>query len=336
MKAERLEQLWRRHGRTFWILHSVWALGTGIAVLSLAKGRYDFVYWVVGFLGLTWVSTLFFSRRPFSDGRDGFAARFRRGLASYLTRVLYQETLFFILPFYAYSVVFPSWNVTFVAFLVLLAILACLDLLFDRWLRENPAFSLIFFASVSFGALNLLLPMLFSISPSSATPVAAMAAVGTAAPLVLRGGVRGVASWLRLWAAGAAIVAVAVWFRPLVPPAPLRVQEIEFAADLDRSTLEPTWLVASDTPGGEVGGQLIVLVRVFAPTSVPARVALDWYLDDALVRSSREVQIVAHEGGFRFWDALRPDSGTLAPGDYRVVMRTADHRLFGKASIRLR
>lgn len=35
-----------------------------------------------------------------------------------------QETLFFLLPFYAYSTVVPSWNPGFVALLATLAVLA--------------------------------------------------------------------------------------------------------------------------------------------------------------------------------------------------------------------
>jgi Family of unknown function (DUF5924) len=331
----RLDRLWQRHGRSFWILHSIWALGTGIVVLWLARERYGFVPWVVGFLLLTWASTLFFSRQPTGEAADTLSARFRRGLASYFTRVLYQETLFFVLPFYAYSVVFPSWNVAFPLLLALLAILACLDLLFDRWLRESQVFGLVFFASVAFGVLNLLLPTLFALRPVVATPVAAVTALVTAAPLAVRGGARGPRSWLHLTAAGLAILVVAIGVPQLVPPVPLRLEGVTFAADLDRTSLEPAGVIDEDADGSVLHGQLVVLARVFAPSNVPARVALDWYVDRALVRSSREVEIVAHSDGFRVWDALRPENGTLAPGVYRIVLRTADSRVFGTASLRL-
>jgi hypothetical protein len=333
---DRLDRLWQRHGRSFWILHSIWALGTGSVVLWLAHERYAFVPWVVGCLMLTWASTLFFSRPPAGEGAEGFAARVRRGLASYLTRILYQQTLFFLLPFYAYSVVFPSWNVTFPLVLALLAILACLDLVFDRWLRESHVFGLVFFAAVAFGALNLLLPMLWSIRPGTATPVAAAVALATAAPLAVRGRARGLGSWLRLAAAGLAMLVVAIGFPQLVPPAPLRLEGVTFSQGLDRVSLVPAGVIDGEVESGVLGGELVVLARVFAPSNVPARVALDWYLDRVLIRSSREVEIVAHSGGFRLWDVLRSEDGLLPPGAYRVVLRTADHRVFGAASIRLR
>jgi len=226
--------------------------------------------------------------------------------------------------------------VAFVALLAGLAILSCLDLVFDGWLRTSPVFSLVFFASVAFGALNLLLPMLLSMDPSLATPTAAGLSLASAAPLAMKGRVRGSWAWARLSAAGLAILVVALWLPGLVPPVPLRLQEIAFAAGFDRTTLEPRQPVEGDVDARELDGRLVVLARVFAPVNVPARIALDWYLDGALVRQSREVEILAHEGGFRFWDVLRPDEGTLAPGVYRVVLRTANDRVFGSATVNVR
>lgn len=333
---ERVDRLWRRHGQTFWILHSIWALATGLVVLWLAHERYGFVPWVVGFLLLTWASTLFFSHRRVDDDDASFRTRFRHGLVSYLTRVMYQETLFFLLPFYAYSTVVGSWNVVFPALLAGLAILACLDLVFDRWLRESATFGLLFFATVAFGALNLLLPMALSFRPSAATPLASVVAVATAVPLAARNRERGLGAWLRLVAGGAILLVVGIGFPQLVPPAPLRLEEATFAAGVDRSTLEPLGTVDRAASTDALRGEIAVIARVFAPSKLPARVALDWYRDGALLRSSREVRIIAHAAGFRVWDILGAEGGIFEPGDYRVILRTADGRVFGDARIRLR
>ncbi len=71
-------ELHDRYARLLWGLYSAWALLSGIAVLVLAHNRYGFLRWVVLFLALTWGSML----------------------------VMYQETLFFLLPFYFYSTTF--------------------------------------------------------------------------------------------------------------------------------------------------------------------------------------------------------------------------------------
>ncbi|MEZ5316875.1 MAG: DUF5924 family protein [Vicinamibacterales bacterium] len=327
---------WQRHRRTFWILHSLWALMTGTVVLWLAHERYGFVPWVVGFLGLTWLSTLFFSRRGLRDDEGDRPARFRQEVASYLTRIMYQETLFFLLPFYSYSTVFPSWNVLFPLVLAILAVLACLDLVFDRWLRESPVFGLVFFASVSFGALNLLLPMLLSIGPDIATPAAALIAIASAVPIAVRGEIPSLRSWLLAGLAAIVLLDVAIRLPQLVPPVPLRLEQVTFARDLDRTTLETTGDVSGVADIATLPDGLVVVATVFAPSNVPATVALDWYRDGTLIRSSRDVAITAHADGFRFWEALRPATVPLTPGRYRVILRTTDDRVFGTAGIELR
>ena len=120
--GDRFRRFWSRHRTLFWTLHSIWALATGVAVILLARGRYGFVPWVVGFLLLTWLSTMFLGRKaseqpeagpPDEPAPDGAATPsadvlppvpdLRTEATSYVTRTMYQETLFFLLPFYAYS-----------------------------------------------------------------------------------------------------------------------------------------------------------------------------------------------------------------------------------------
>ena len=78
---------------------------------------------------------------------------------------------------------------------------------------------------------------------------------------------------------------------------------------------------------------LIVLVEVFAPSNVPTRVVLEWSRDGEPIRTSREVEIVAHEAGFRIWDSWRPGTAGLPTGDYEITLRTAGNRVFGVAEL---
>jgi hypothetical protein len=344
----RLRAFWARHRVLFWTLHSLWALATGVVVIWLARERYGFVPWVVAFLAATWASTLFFGRAVPADGADGGdggdggeaadatdsraseAPPLRHEVTSYLTRTLYQETLFFLLPFYAYSTVVRSPNVVFPAVLVGLAILSCLDLVFDRWLRRSPVFGVLFFAVVAFAALNLLLPMVGGIPPRVGTPLAAALAVGSALPLVLRHASLDSGAQLRAGTAGAVLLAVAILLPSLVPPVPLRMETSTFATDIDRESLELGGRFDGTAPVGRVGDRLVVLVEVFAPSSLPARVRLEWRREGELVRTSREVEIVAHGTGFRVWDGLRVEGGSVPPGRYVVVLETARGRIFGR------
>lgn len=325
---EKVGRTWVRHRTLLWTLHSVWALATGIVVVVFARERYHLVLWVVLFLALAWAATLYFGRAALvaAAGPPGGLHE----VASYLTRHLYQETLFFLLPFYAYSTVIGSPNVLFLVLLGGLAVLSCVDLLFDHWLRAWPMFALMFFAVVAFATINLLLPLVLGVGPRFAALAAALLAVGGAVPLALRtaktGGRR---TKFQLGAAAVVLVAVAGGLPGLIPPVPLRMQGATFASGIDSRTLTLADTLRADVSAAELGGSLFVLVEVFAPSALPTHVRLEWWRGGELFRLSREVDIIAHAGGFRVWDGWHASAGSIAPGRYRVVLRTSGRRVFG-------
>ncbi len=307
-------------------------------VIWLARERYGFVPWVVLFLALTWLSTLYFGRRTSTAPRGvkgaGDAAE-TPGVAeeatSYVTRTMYQETLFFLLPFYAYSTVIGEPSMAFVGLLGVLAVLSCIDLLFDRWLRSSLAIRLVFFALVTFAAVNLLIPILLPVGPMVGARVAAGVAVLAALPLALQGERPSRSKKALLGGAAAAFLAVTLALPQLVPPVPLRLQSATFAPAIDRGTLAVADTLRGSAPSRVLPEGLFVLFEVFAPTIVPTDVTVRWERDGEVLREGRSIEITAHELGFRIWDAWRPQADVIAPGQYRVVMETRGRRVFGEA-----
>ncbi len=333
---ERVARFWARHRTAVLFAHSAWALSGGIVVVVLAREHYHLVPWVVLFLAAVWGSTLYFGRAAAME--PGQPPGLVHEVASYITRVLYQETLFFLLPFYAYSTVPRSPNVVYMVLLGALAVLSCLDLLFDRWLRTRPVFALTFFAIVAFSAVNLLLPLLVGLPPRFAVPVAAFVSVVAAAVLARRTAERTVRTAVTLGAAAVAFVAVALGLPQVIPPVPLRLERATFATGIDQRTLSLRHPLPARVPSSEVAGVLVVVFEVFSPTVVPAMVRLEWQRDGAAVRTSRDVSISAHAAtaqtaGFRVWDSWRPASGQVPPGRYRVVLETSGGRIFGVARL---
>ncbi len=327
---ERVGLFWGRHRTLIWMLHSAWALTAGIVIVWLARERYYLVVWVVAFLALLWTSTLFFSRAAADVAGP---PKLAHEVTSYVTRVLYQETLFFLLPFYAHSTVIQSPNIFFLALLGVLAVLSCIDLLFDRWVRTRPVFAMTFFTIVAFAAVNLLLPLLVGLPTRLATPAAMLIAVGVAAPLAFRTAPQGSRGRLWLVAAGVVMLAVPVSVPGLIPPVPLRLARATFGSGIESGTLELTTPFPDRVTAAEAGGSVYVVVQVFAPSALPATIQFEWWRDRELLRVSREVSITAHADGFRVWDAWHPASGSVAPGRYRVVLKTAGRRVFGVARL---
>ncbi|MGV8040963.1 MAG: DUF5924 family protein [Thermoanaerobaculaceae bacterium] len=331
--GQRVEQLHGRYARLFWAVHSVWALITGVVVLVLAHNRYGFVKWVVLFLGLTWISTLFFSR--FAGISDSKAFRFAQGFVSYLTRVMYQETLFFLIPFYFYSTTFPSWNNAYVVLLAALAILSCFDLLFDRLMREKPWFALAFFLVVTFSALQFFVPLLLSIRITHGALIAAAVSLLAAVPLAFNWTqLRQPKVLLRL---GLAVVLVLAGVRALrfaIPPVPLRLTRVRFSAQIDPGTLRIPAELEKTVPASQLyGGRLYATATIFAPSRLPAALKFRFLHDGETVRWSRTVSLVAHDKGFRIWDVWKGRSGTIEPGHYVVEIWTDDRQLVGRSSI---
>jgi len=303
--------------------------------MFLARERYGFVPWVVLFLVLTWASTLILGRKvgnPASDLDAAGVPGAREEAASYVMRTLYQETLFFLIPFYVYSTVLASPNVVFVAALGALALVSCLDLVFDRLLRTRPLFALIFFATVAFAAINLVLPMLWSVSPKVATIIAGVAAVASALPLALRTGTSRRTRWMAV-ATGGVMLATVLLAPVLIPPVPLRMDGAVFSGGLVRETLEPVDVLGEDgtLPAGE--GALYVVMEIFAPAVVPTAISLEWRRDGETLKTSRDIVITAHDSGFRVWDALQSGVDIVRPGRYQVTVRTSDRRIFGRAEV---
>jgi hypothetical protein len=325
--------LHRRYSRAFWAVHSGWALFTGGLVLVLAHNRYGFLPWVVFFLTLTWASTLFFSR--FAVKRASPGLRFAQGFVSYLTRVMYQETLFFLLPFYFYSTTFPSWNSGYVFVLAGLAVLSCFDLLFDRLLRTRRPFAVGFFAVVTYSALQFFLPLFLHVQIHNGAYLAAGLAFFASLPVAYTW--RELRQGRRLALIGVALLAIVGMLkvgRAVLPPVPLRLSAMSFAADIDPQTLQLQHEVTKVASASELAsGRLCVRATIFSPGRLPVRLRFRFYRNGTLVKSSRSLDLVAHPRGFRVWDALRAGAQGMRPGIYRVEVVTDEGQLVGRGDI---
>jgi hypothetical protein len=301
----------------------VWALISGIAVLVLAHNRYGFLRWVVFFIALTWGSTLFFSRM----------GRFAQSVVSYLMRVMYQETLFFLIPFYFYSATFPSWNFLYVIALAAFAILSCFDLLFDRLLREHRWFSTGFFAFVSFSALQFFLPLLLRTRIDNSEYLAA--AISFIAALALAGRWNDLREKRRLVVIAIAFACVMIGvrvFRPLLPPVPLRLTRLRFSGALNPRTLNAPVDFGKAVPAAELRrGRIYAVATIFSPERIPARLQMRFVQNGKVLRSSRTLDLTARPGGFRIWDSVKLPQPPVSD-TYRVEVWTAG-QLLGKQTV---
>ena len=316
-----------------WQLHSAWALISGIAVLVLAHNRYGFLRWVVLFIALTWGSTLLFSR--IAMGESSPAVRFARGVMSYLMRLMYQETLFFLIPFYFYSATLRSWNFLYVVALGVFAILSCFDTVFDRLLRGHRWFSTGFFAFVSFSALQFFLPLLLRTRIENSAYLAA--AISFIAALALAQRWSDLRDRRRLAVIALAFVSVLAGvrlFSRLLPPVPLRLSRLRFSGTLNARTLATPTDFENDIPAAELRRvRIYAVATIFSPERIPAGIQMRFIQDGKVLRFSRALELTARPGGFRIWDSvLLPRQATS--DTYRVEVWTSG-QLLGQRDVRV-
>lgn len=76
--------------------------------------------------------------------------------------------LFFLLPIYYASATGSSWNMLFVAFVAVSALLSTLDVVYDRHLSVRRGLMAVFFAFNLFACINVMLPLVWRISNAAA------------------------------------------------------------------------------------------------------------------------------------------------------------------------
>ena len=165
--ADKARQLFKRHGKKLWWLHSLYALLLGAAVVTYAQKGFEHARWLAVSLGLAWLLVVLFFRLFGSGARQenvqaaGAKKKIRFYAMTYALKNLYQGMLFFLLPFYWKSTTLDAPNVWFVCLLGVCAVLSTLDIVFDRVLMRFRALASLFHAVILFGCLNLVIPALF-------------------------------------------------------------------------------------------------------------------------------------------------------------------------------
>lgn len=227
---ERLRTFMKAHGRKLWWLHSAYALGLGITVVSFAQKGFDHARWLAVSASAAWLLVVFFFR-VFGSGRKQSQAhaapnmKLRFFAMTYALKNLYQGMLFFLLPFYWKSTTFDSSNAWFVVLLGSCALLSTLDIVFDRVVFKFRALASVFHGVALFGCLVLVVPALFP-DTRTLTSLLVATAITVVAFWTIHVDVHMLRDrrWLALFAATlCAAIGIAYAGRTALPPVPMYV-----------------------------------------------------------------------------------------------------------------
>jgi hypothetical protein len=322
----------QRNKDKLWWTHSGYALLLGIGIMWLGARDFTYLRVTVFHVAVIWLISLFLPtllEHPRVPLRWAPRIRF---LANFFSKNLYQQVLFFVLPIYYASATLSSGNFLFVILVALSATLSTLDIVYDRHLSARRSLTALFFAFNLFVLINVMLPVLWSLSNTWTTRISALAAA-----LSLLSFYYPLVPARKLRAALAGVIAVTMIIivelgRPYIPPAPLRLANVEFGTEFQTDAIQVESPLTKVAPGSAL--RLYGLTAIKAPLGLKDRVRHRWFVNDNLIWQSAFYTIVGgREAGFRYWTRCYFES--IPPGaELRLDVETEGGQLIGRSRIR--
>jgi hypothetical protein len=320
------------HEEKLWWLHSFYALILGIAIMWLGKRNFSYLRLVVFHISFIWLSSLFSSNLLNHRRFPGRWAPRLRLVVNFFNKNLYQQMLFFVLPIYYASATLGSRNIAFVLLGALSATLSTVDVLSDRHLSVKRGLTAVFFAFNLFTLINVMLPVLWSVSNTLTTRVGAALAFLGFLSLYYPTSQSKIRRRALAFGTGILILGLVELGRPFVPPAPLRLASVEFGREFDIDSLRVVSPLTELQPNQPL--RLYGVASIKAPLGLTERVRHRWYENGKLIFASPFYNVVGgREEGFRLWTSFLFKN--LAPGTkLRLDLETEGGQLIGRAALK--
>ena len=223
-------------------------------------------------------------------------------LLRYLTQMVHQESLFFILPFYFVTTAWNSGQALFSGLLAASALVAVIDPLYYRWLAPRRWVYLAFHTLTLFAVLLTALPIIFHLSTPQSYRWALFTAMLLSLPSLFS--LLQVQRWWRgLVLCGLALaLGGAGWMlRSWVPPATLWMTEMAATAQLDSARREPGVSLKQISAEQLRSNGLYAYTAISAPRGLKERIYHVW------LHNGRRVDSIAldinggRKAGYRAW-----------------------------------
>ncbi|WP_333606759.1 DUF5924 family protein [Arsukibacterium sp.] len=252
----------------------------------------------------------------------------------FLTQLVHQESLFFVLPFF---LVVTSWDHAqgiFTGLLILCALVSIIDPLYYKHLASRYALFVAFHTFALFVVLLVVLPLLLQLTTQQSLIAAILAALIFSLPSLAR--ILPPGRWWRfpLLAGMLALMAGTLWqLQNWIPPAGMRLTTIIVSHHVNTIEREPGAAI-TELSVNELQQGLFTWTAVRAPRGLQENIYHVW------LHNGREVERImlttrgGREGGYRAWSQKRvfpPYPG----GNWQVQIVTESGRLIGLTRFRV-
>lgn len=269
--------------------------------------------------------------------RRGIAARFGIALPPpllhFVTQMVHQESLFFVLPFFLVATTWASGQAAFTTLLMLAALISLIDPLYYRWLARRRWLYLAFHSLTLFAVLLVALPILLRLTTGESYRLATIATAILSFPSLSQTVPLG--RWWRvpiLVALMLALGALVYVLHRAIPPATLRLAETAITRQVVNREPGPPLSTVSDAALRSEG--LIAYTAIRAPRGLHERIYHLWVHEGEVVdRIPLEID-GGREQGYRAW-SRKQQFPSDAIGVWQIKVVTEGGQLVGVLRFRV-
>lgn len=222
-------------------------------------------------------------------------------LLRYVTQLVHQESLFFVIPFFVITTSWNSGQLIFTSLLIIAAFISLVDPIYYRWLAPRRWLYFIYHGITLFAVLLIALPLIFHLP----TPTSYLWALGVAALLSFPGVAR---SMTLIWWKRVPIVLLLILLtcgigfvvRPWIPPASIWLTQVAITDHIDDESRSPnnklTVITADQLPDG-----IYAYTAIHAPRGLNERIYHVWRRNGKMVDKIALNISGGREEGYRAW-----------------------------------
>lgn len=258
-----------------------------------------------------------------------FGWKVPRPVLRYVTQMVHQESLFFIIPFFFITTTWNSGQAVFTVILGVAALVSLVDPLYYKWLAPRRWVYLAFHALTLFAVLLTALPIIFHLSTPQSYLCSLIIAVLLALPSL-----RGLFpewNWKSMIAVPllAAIVGLAGWVgRTWVPPATLWLNDVAVTMSMDDASREPGNRLRQLSSRELHSNGLYAFTAINAPRGLKERIFHVWEHNGRRVDRIPLDISGGRDAGYRAWTHKR-NFPTKVQGRWRVRVMTEAGQMIG-------
>ncbi|RYY76658.1 MAG: DUF2914 domain-containing protein [Gammaproteobacteria bacterium] len=257
-----------------------------------------------------------------------FGIKVPRVVLRYVSQLIHQESLFFVIPFFFITTTWNSGQVIFTSLLIIAALISLIDPIYYHWLAPRRWLYFTFHGITLFAALLTALPLIFHLPTSQSY----LWALGVAAVLSAPGIARSFSEiwWKRipimlLFIVGTFGIGLAA--RHWIPPASIWLTQVAITDRIDDESRSPNKKFKIITPE-QLHQGIYAYTAIHAPRGLRERVYHAWYQDGKQFdRIALDIS-GGNEDGYRSW-SHKKNFPKDAEGNWRIQVETEARQVLG-------